>query len=112
MAWVQSLVKELEILQAAVKNKERKKEKKNAKRSKFQAGLFPIMTVLQLMQGGFRKKRKKGRYKQKAYQELVPKNYTTNIKSGHVNKQFSRKSVTDGKELIALAQASCVGWTQ
>ena len=108
MAWVQSLVKELEILQAAVKNKERKK-KKNAKRSKFQAGLFPIITVLQLTQGGFRKKRKKGRYKQKAYQELVPKNCTTNIESGQVNKQCSRKSVMDGKELIASAQASCVG---
>lgn len=84
-------------------------KQKNAKRSKFQAGLFPIITVLQLTQGGFRKKRKKGRYKQKAYQELVPKSCTTNIESGQVNKQCSRKSVTDGKELIASAQASCVG---
>lgn len=90
----------------------KKKERNNAKRSKFQAGLFPIITVLQLMQGGFRKKRKKEHYKQKEYQELVPKNYTTDTESGHVNKQFSRKSVMDGKELIALAQASCVGSTQ
>ena len=87
----------------------KKKERKNAQRSKFQAGLFPIISVLQLMQEGFRKKRKKGHYKQKEYQELVPKNYTTNTGSGRVSKQFSRKSVTDGKELTALAQVSCVG---
>lgn len=96
----------LEILQAAVKNKQRKKMPKD---QNFRLASSPLITVLQLMQGGFRKKRKKGALQTKGIPRTCTKKLSANIESGQVNKQCSRKSVMDGKELIASAQASLCG---